>query len=76
MSDVTRNLDYSATLSPAAARMRQSRQRHRNGYRTLWIDIHRDEIDRLVKRGYLHPDDRADRGAIEQAVYRFLEEEL
>jgi hypothetical protein len=64
------------SLSPAAARMRLSRQRHRAGYRTVSVDVHQADVDALIGRGYLRSEEREDRWAIEEAVEFFLESEL
>jgi hypothetical protein len=66
----------SATLSPAAARMRRHRERRRDGLRCLTVEIRESELDALVLRGLLPEDSRNDRNAVLQALYSFLEQEL
>jgi hypothetical protein len=64
------------SLSPAAARMRLSRQRHKEGFRTVSVDVHEADVDALIRRGHLRSEEREDRRAIEEAVEFFLESEL
>jgi hypothetical protein len=57
-------------------RVRRSRQRRRLGYRCFTVDIHHEEIDALVRQGYLPADSRGDDDAILEAIYWFLERSL
>jgi hypothetical protein len=59
-----------------AMRMQRSRQRRRDGYRYIALELHESEIDALVEQKYLLADQRHDREAIVDAVYSFLEEKL
>jgi hypothetical protein len=70
---VTRN---AVVTGNAAARMRQSRARRRDGFRCFMIELHQSEIDALVDRGLLHPDQRNDCDSIVDALYDLLEKEL
>jgi Novel STAND NTPase 1 len=48
------------TASPAAERMRRSRQRRRDGFRSLRIELHATEVEALVDAGFLVATVRAD----------------
>jgi hypothetical protein len=62
--------------SPAAARMRQYRKRHRRGVRCVRIQLHVTVIDALVRKGCLGDKDRDDPCAIEIAIETFLSDAL
>lgn len=59
-------------LSPAE-RMRRSRERRRKGLRALIVELRESEIDALVRRGRLAPEERASPSAIRRAPYAFLD---
>jgi hypothetical protein len=63
-------------LSPAATRMRRSRERRRDGLRCLRIEIRATDFDALVHRGFLKSDACNERNAIVEGLYRFLEQTL
>ena len=58
--------------SPAALRMRRSRERQRDGMRCLTIELRETEIDALIHEGCLFPGARDDRNSIARALYVFL----
>jgi hypothetical protein len=60
----------------AAERMRRHRERRRDGLRCLWIELHKRELDALVRRGLLEPRSRHDENAIADALYAHLERTL
>jgi hypothetical protein len=62
-------------LSPAE-RMRLTRERRRRGLRLLAVELRESEIDALVRRGRLAPQDRASPAAIKKALYGFLNDHL
>lgn len=47
-------------LSAAAIRMRRSRQRRRDGYRTIHFDISDPQLDALVQTGFVDAAKRSD----------------
>ena len=55
-------------LSPAAERMRLSRQRRRDGMRVIPFEIRDDDIEGLVIHGLLDPADRKNPDAIATAL--------
>jgi hypothetical protein len=69
-------IEGGATLSPAAMRMRRSRERRRDGLRCLLVEIRATEINALVRRGFLKRDARNEQNAIVEGLYRFLEHSL
>ena len=68
--------EHKAVLSPAALRMRRSRERRREGLRCLRIEVRNSEIDALVNRGLLKPEARNNRSALVKAIYEFFEQQL
>jgi hypothetical protein len=76
--EMTTNLPTSApaTRSAAAERMRRHRERRRDGLRCLMIELRQQEIDALVRNGFLKGDTRNDLYSIEMALYEFLERTL
>jgi hypothetical protein len=62
--------------SPAAERMRLSRERRRQGLRSLTIDLRETEIDALVRRGLLEAETRNDMHAVRKALYQHLDQTL
>jgi hypothetical protein len=59
--------------SPTAAeRMRLSRERRRNGLWCVPALLHETEIDSLIHKGFLKPERRHDRTALENAIGRFI----
>ena len=60
----------------SAVRMQRLRERRRKGMRCFQLEIRKTEIDNLVKRMFLKPDDRSNYEAVRQALYRFLDQNL
>jgi hypothetical protein len=52
------------TISPAAERMRRSRQRRREGLRSLRVELRETEIDALIHKGLLKAESRDNAGAV------------
>jgi hypothetical protein len=59
--------------SPAAIRMRLSRERRRDGKRTILYDISADQIEALALAGYIDPAKRDDAAEVARGVGRSLE---
>ena len=55
-------------VSAAAERIRRHRQRRRDGFRCLTIELHEFEVDCLVDLGCLNQDARNDPLAVVQAI--------
>ncbi len=70
--------DLSPTHPPSkiarspAERMRLYRRRQQRGWLSIRIEITPDEIDELIKRRYLEPEDRKNVRAIEDAATAFF----
>ena len=76
MTEVQSNATASRARSPKAERMARCRQRRKNGLRCLMIELWEAEVDALIRHRLLGPDDRNNRAAVVQALYRFLDEAL
>jgi hypothetical protein len=64
------------SISPAAERMRRSRQRRRDGLRSPRIELRETEVDALVDSGFLDERNRNDPRAVICALYKFFEDIL
>jgi len=62
--------------TPAAERIRRSRQRRHKGLRCLVIELRATEIDALVRNGLLKVEMRHCSDAVIEALYRFLDHTL
>jgi hypothetical protein len=62
-----------ATVGSGTERMRRHRQRRRLGLRSVTIEVRRSEVDTLIARRLLAPEERADRSALRKAIHRFLD---
>ena len=62
--------------SAAAERMRQHRERRRQGLRCLMIELHVTEIEAFVRMGLLNPELRDDLEAVSVALYEHLNRTL
>jgi hypothetical protein len=60
----------------SAERKRASRARREKGFRGLWIEIHQNEIDTLVRDKRLKADQRDAPAALRTAIYGFFEDYL
>jgi hypothetical protein len=60
-------------ISPAAARMRLTRERRKDGMRVVPIEVQDAEIDGLVACGFLAAADRANRDSIARALGMLLD---
>jgi hypothetical protein len=69
-------IEGAATPSPAAMRMRRSRERRRGGLRCLRVEMRETEVDALVRRGFLKSEARNEQNAVLEGLYRFLEHNL
>ena len=58
--------------SAAAARMRRYRVRRRYGLRVFAVEFHDRQIDGLIRRGLLKPEERGDPEAFSLALHRHL----
>jgi hypothetical protein len=56
--------------------MRMSRKRRRNGLHCIQVLLHETEIDELIVKGHLRPEQRGNRNAVELALGTFLCREL
>jgi hypothetical protein len=68
-----RTASNNAAPSSAALRMRRSRQRARQGLKSIRFSIKNTEIAALAGLGYLAPDLQADRVAISKALGLLLD---
>ena len=62
--------------SPAAERMRRHRRRRKNRMRCLTVELRETEIDALVRRGLLKPEERNELSAVRESFYAYLERTL
>ena len=62
--------------STAAERMRRYRQRRRDGFCCLWVELHVTEIDALTRLKYLTEETRNDPNEVREALYAFLDQTL
>jgi hypothetical protein len=76
MDDPSDSPSDSPARSAGAARMARSRERRRKGLRCVSIELREAEIDTLIRRGRLSPDDRANVAAMQNALYGFLDDNL
>jgi hypothetical protein len=60
------------SLPSAAERMRLSRQRRRKGVRPVRMLLHATQIEILIQKGYLDPDQRENTEALQGAVSDLL----
>jgi hypothetical protein len=65
-----------ASRAGSAQRMRRCRARRRAGFHCFTVELHRSEIDALVRRGLLSADEREDEGAVVDALGQHIEETL
>jgi len=56
--------------------MRRCRARRRAGFRCFIVELHRNEIDTLVRRGLLRADKRDDEGVVIDAISEHIEQTL
>jgi hypothetical protein len=73
---VSSPVEKEPALSASAVRMRRHRQRRRRNLRCVMVELLEREIDALVRRAGLPPDDRADHAAIRKALYGFFDDHL
>jgi hypothetical protein len=59
--------------SPAAERMRRYRQRRRDGFSCVVVELRETEIDALVDKGLLKPETRHSKNAIINALHAFFD---
>ena len=64
------------SLSASAFRMRLHRQRRSRNLRCVMVELREREIDALIRRAGLPPEDRADHAAIRTALYGFFDNHL
>jgi hypothetical protein len=62
--------------SAAAERMRLHRERRRQGFRCLTIELRETEIDALIRRGLLQAEMRNDMYSVRKALYEHLDHTL
>jgi hypothetical protein len=71
-SPTTKELSRSAS----ALRMRQHRERRRKRMRCLTIELRDSEIEEVIRRKRLSPEDRNDPGALRRTVHQYLDDTL
>jgi hypothetical protein len=65
-----------AALSAGARRMARHRNRRRKGLRCITIEIFETEINALMRRELLAPNNRTDITAIRKALHAWLDDAL
>jgi hypothetical protein len=73
---MTESLETKVELTPAAVRMRRHRQRRRDKFRCLTIELHETEIEALIHKGILAREMRNDTIAIVKALYAYFDRTL
>ena len=68
--------ENSKTPTSAAERMRRYRKRQRRGQRVVRVQIGPIEIDGLIDKRYLAPDDKENTEALEFAVGAYVSDSL
>jgi hypothetical protein len=76
IADQTLDTTVTASSSLGAVRTRAYRRRQRRGTRCVHVTLGPTEIDRLVAKGYLSADERADREAVQAAASWFIADAL
>lgn len=66
-------LEAPARETTAAARMRKSRERRKDGYRVLRVEVHIDVVETLIELGYLDVSKLRDLDSVAMALARFIE---
>ena len=61
-----------APSSTPAERMRRLRERQRRGSCSVRVELHVTQLEALIRKGYLDPTSRDDRGDIAFAIDVFL----
>jgi hypothetical protein len=69
-------LKTEAARAGAAERMRRCRARRRAGYRCFTVEVHRSEIDALIRYGLRPADEPDDDGAVIDALSQHIERSL
>ena len=64
------------SLTASALRMRKHRERRWRNLRCVMVEFREREIDALIRRAGLPPDDRADHAAIRKDFYGFFDDYL
>ena len=72
MPTESQSVQPSGKAQSAAERMRAYRRRRRSGLRCVKVRVGRADLEGLVEKGYLSPDKRKDRHAIELAIEDFM----
>jgi len=65
-----------AARAGSAERMRRCRARRRAGFRCFTVELHRSEIDTLIRRGLLRADEHDNYGAVIDAPSEHIEQTL
>ncbi len=66
------NIELPPPISPAAERMRRTRDRRRRGMLPVSILLHQSEVAGLVRRNLLTPEATRDKVAIRRAFHEWL----
>jgi hypothetical protein len=69
---MTNRNEVGESRAQSAERMRRSRDRLRNGLRNVSLDVRESEVELLVRKAFLKPAARHDRGAVGDALRAFL----
>ena len=65
--------DHVPRLSPGAQRMRHYRERRRRRLRCVTIEVRHSEVDTLVARRLLAPEEQGDGRALRRAIHKLLD---
>jgi hypothetical protein len=61
-------------ISPSARRMRETRERRREGYTCVTVELHQRDITGLVRAGWLADGDAVNRTAVARAIGVMLDQ--
>jgi hypothetical protein len=73
---VSSPVEKESANSASTLRMRLHRQRRSRNLRCVMVELREREIDALIHRTGLPPDDRADHAAIRKVLYGFFDYHL
>jgi hypothetical protein len=74
--EVTSPVIEESAHSASARRMRIHRERRRQGLLCVTTLLGRAQIEGLIRRGWLPREERADRAAVQRALYSYLSDVL